>query len=900
MSRLTESPCQMVTEQGSTAPGRETSAESNAQLRADERGDNNLAARLLVHTPPLYLSTFALICGDALGNLHVFVPMWAVLGAAVLAAILFLFSRPVPGLIIALIGLVSAATLTLNHVLSPERGSETVRRFPDGARVTLEGWLAREPEYQGGDRTYLFIDLENGGFSAAAMSTVSGLVRVTALGRGDFGVGDKLRFSGKIRFPHNDGDEAEFDYREWLMRQGIAATLVAAPYKFDSQPSIAVVGHRSAFPYSLIQKLRTRIGNFINLTLRYPESAEMRALIIGDRGNIDEGLRQPFALTGMAHLLVISGLHLGLLATGAFFLTRRALGLFPSLMALGYANKIAAGTAGLAVSAYAAIAGGHVSTIRALIMVMAFALAILLDRSRELLASLALAALIICFCIPGSTADIGFQLSFASVGVILLGMRRFRAWWRWHYANPLSVRSEQSHVNFALECVCGYFAVSFWAMLGTAPLTALHFNQFSLVGLVANVVVVPIMGFGGVICGLTAAAFSFVHLSLASSILVAAGKLAALGTWLARWFVTWPLAWARIFTPTPIELVIAYGFILLWLSAPLAGANVFRAMRGRRFSLQGSRAEHPEAPGDNVASMRRCRTGAAVVLTAAMLLDAGWWTYQRFLSPELRVTFLSVGEGDAAVIRFPGASVMLIDGGGAFRGTFDPGERIVAPYLWSHKIMHLDYVALSHPDRDHFGGLTFVVRNFAPAQFWTAGAISEDSSYSELLSAVKASGARQWLCDSASAMIRIAGVSVRCVGPLHGVMESKRNNSSMVLRIAYGHESFLFTGDVEAKGEHELVASSADPHATILKVPHHGSHTSSSLGFIEAVHPEVGVISLGYLNRFHFPAPEVVRRYQDLGVRVLRTDDDGAVTVVARKNAFRLSTFRPGESPGDF
>ncbi|MBV8360504.1 MAG: ComEC/Rec2 family competence protein, partial [Deltaproteobacteria bacterium] len=528
-----------------------------------------------------------------------------------------------------------------------------------------------------------------------------------------------------------------------------------------------------------------------------------------------------------------------------------------------------------------------------------FTFAILLDRSRELLASLALAALIICFMIPGSTADIGFQLSFASVGVILLGMRRFRAWWRWRYANPLSVRTERSRFGSAMEWVWGYIAVSFWAMVGTAPLTAYHFNQFSLVGLVANAVVAPIMGFGAVVCGLSAAACSFIYLPIASRMLIVAAKFAALGTLLARWFVTWPFAWVRIFTPTPLEMVIAYGFILLWLCAPLAGAEVLHALRGRRrFMRDDSGAIHQAPGGDLRAWMRRWRSGVAAVLTAAMVLDAGWWAYQRFLNSELRVTYLSVGEGDAAVVRFPGAQVMLIDGGGSFRGTFDPGERIVAPYLWSHKIMHLDYIALSHPDRDHFGGLIFIVRNFAPAQFWTAGMDSEDKSYGELLDAVKASGAHRWLCDSAARPMTIAGVTVHCVGPLHGVPELKHNNSSMVLRLAYGRESFLFAGDVEAKGERELVASGADLHAAILKVPHHGSPTSSSADFIEAVHPEVAVISLGYLNRFHFPAPEIIRRYQDDGVEVLRTDDDGAISVIAGRNAYRLTTFWHGDNPG--
>ena len=404
-----------------------------------------------------------------------FIPLWA----AVVAAALFLFNRPVPGMVVAVLGLISAATLPLNHLLAPDFSSQTVRRFPDGAQVTLEGWVVREPEPQRGGRTYLSVDVQDGALSAFAMAPATGLVRVTALGPEAFRVGDKLRVSGKIRFPRNDGDEAEFDYQAWLMRQGFAATIVALPPRLDlplarvlpvsrplccgrghqaerqrsranesarcafqqvrvtaeegrvlSPSPIIIIGHREAFPDSLLQAVRERIAKFIDVTLQYPQNAEMRALIIGDRSGIDERLRQPFALTGMAHLLVISGLHLGFVATGAFLLARFVMAAFPTLMALGYANKIAAGAAVGVVSAYAAIAGGHISTIRAFVMVLTFAFAILLDRSRELLASLALAALVICFAVPGSTADIGFQLSFASVGVILLGMRRFSAWWR--------------------------------------------------------------------------------------------------------------------------------------------------------------------------------------------------------------------------------------------------------------------------------------------------------------------------------------------------------------------------------------------------------------------------------------------------------------------------------------
>ncbi len=140
----------------------------------------------------------------------------------------------------------------------------------------------------------------------------------------------------------------------------------------------------------------------------------------------------------------------------------------------------------------------------------------------------------------------------------------------------------------------------------------------------------------------------------------------------------------------------------------------------------------------------------------------------------------------------------------------------------------------------------------------------------------------------------VGGVTLRCVGPLAGAKELKENNSSMVLRLSYGRYAVLFPGDLEAKGERELIASGADLRATILKVPHHGSHTSSTAELTAAVHPAVAVVSLGYHNRFHFPADEVLQRYRDAGVTILRTDEDGAISADVGRDSIRLRSFRAG------
>jgi competence protein ComEC len=357
------------------------------------------------------------------------------------------------------------------------------------------------------------------------------------------------------------------------------------------------------------------------------------------------------------------------------------------------------------------------------------------------------------------------------------------------------------------------------------------------------------------------------------------GKGIAVGNVLAGWFEHWPCAWFRTFTPTIPELIIIYGLIGLWLTRPLSEALPAAHIPGKQ----------PDRRDRLIAAARRY---AALGLLAAVAIDGAYWTWDRFLRSDLRIAFLSVGEGDAAVIRFPGSRVMLIDGGGAFGESFDPGERLVAPYLWSRKIMHVDFVVASHPDRDHFGGLIFIARNFHPREFWTGGTSSDNQSYQELLAAMASAGARSSLCDNVAPSMTIGGVTLRCVWPPPAIIERLDNNDSVVLRLEFHGKAILFPGDLEAKAERELIATGANVSATILKVPHHGSITSSSPAFLEAVSPRVAVMSLGYHNRFHFPSEVVVDRYRAAGITLFRTDQSGAIFAdIGRDGGLQIDTF---------
>lgn len=790
-----------------------------------------------------------------------------------------LAERTTLGLAAAYVALGLTATASAGNVLAPPIRPDSIATLADSSPVTIEGRLFRETEREAyGER--LYVAVARASERSGALRPMRGTVRVAVLGAANFKLGDEIRLSARIHFPHNYGNPREFDYAGQMARDGIDATMTAPEDSFGT-PRFQLIGYRPSFPASQIESIRNHIGAFFDRNLSYPENAEMRALVIGDRGEIEEPLRQTFARTGMAHLLVISGLHLSIVAAAVFAIVRLAMMAFRGLANRGYANKVAAIAAMIAVCSYALIAGHHVSTLRALVMVLAYMLAVTIDRSTEAIASLALAAIVICVALPGSTADIGFQLSFASVIAIVLGMGRFTAWFARRKRLGRLGGEPVSRGWTVAEFVAGYFAVSFWAMVGTAPLTAFHFNQFAIVGLVANAVVVPIMAFGATICGLVAAGLSFFAEPLARLVLLAGAKALALGNWLAEWFVGWPLAWERVFTPTMVELGIVYAILAIWLLAPLA--VMVRENRVRA-------GENPVVRQSAGSGWRVCCVAA---LGVGLIGDAAWWTYDRYFNPDLRVTFLSVGEGDGAVVRFPGSRVMVIDAGSSYGG-FDAGERIVAPYLWSQKILQIDYITLSHPDLDHFGGLDFIAMNFAPAAFWTSGVESSDVSYGRFMDDLARAKVPIVKVGRVAPNPEIGGVAI---SSLNGEVsaEASHNNSSMVLRFSFRQASILFTGDIESAGERAIVATRRELRSTVLKAPHHGSATSSTAGFIAAVHPEVAVISDGYLNHFHFPSPVVLGRYRDAGVGVLRTDTDGAVMVDVGRRGLRIWTEREGK-----
>ncbi|MBI5453864.1 MAG: DNA internalization-related competence protein ComEC/Rec2 [Deltaproteobacteria bacterium] len=735
--------------------------------------------------------------------------------------------------------------LLITPYIRPELPAYHIKNFiqqsgdRDSPGIAFEGRILQGPEYSN-ERTRFEIEAGRV-LSGAAWKEATGKALVTIEGHVDSVTkGDYAGFIGRINEPFSFGNPGEFDYASQLKRKGIYATA----YVKDGLLVRNI--EEGDGPSKWVENLRARIRGFIDgSNTRHKEP--LKALIIGEQRGIEKGLREAFARTGTAHILSISGLHAGIVA---FFFYR----LFLSLIKLSErallvfnARKLAMGLSLGPVMVYGLLSGFPVPAERAVIMVAAFIATFMLNRGRDYFNILALAGAAMVLAYPHSAWDLSFQLSFASVAGIIYLVPRLRKYLEISDDGPKGKR-EALFIRRWNYNIAPALLVTVSASLATAPLVAWHFNMVSLAGLVANMIAVPVSGL--IIPLLFISSFlSFLWQWPADVILRLSGLLFEVMAGVIGFFSSLPLSSIRVTTPTLLEIILFYALLI-------ALVNI---RRSRLFAY------------------------IAICVFVAILADLGYWKYKATGDGSLRATFISVGQGESALIEFPDGKRMLIDGGGGFKTEFDAGERIVAPFLWSRKIDSIDYMVASHAQLDHIGGLRFIAENFGVNEFWwngVGGLRGLGESLSERGVSIRTIGR-----GNGPPVREIGGVKVEALHPLKDYGYDT-NNMSLVLRLTYGNESILFTGDIGEEGEGELVKN--NPRATVLKAPHHGSKGSSGLKFLEKVRPSVVVVSAGRNNRFGFPNKETLDRYSAIKARVIRTDKDGAVTIETDGNGLQV------------
>ena len=566
-------------------------------------------------------------------------------------------------------------------------------------------------------------------------------------------------------------------------------------------------------------------GVFDRSMLAGTERGLVRAMVLGDRSEVDEATAEAFRASGTYHVLALSGAQVALLA-----------GLVVGGLRWFRASPwTQAAVTGTTIGLYALFVGGDVPVVRAALM----ASAVLLGRALELDADaanlLGTAALALLAHRPAAAADVGFQLSFgATLGILAL-------------AGPLTRGVPRMPLRLDLAV-----AASVAAQCALAPILAGWFHRLAPAAVLLNIAAVPLSGavlLAGLALLLVAplgpgpAQIAGDVAWVAARALRLSGDLGPLGPWLD----------VRVAAPT-------------FLAVALCVAGLGLLYRDRR------------------------RSGLGLLLACHLALVAG--RLSRPADGRLHLAVIDVGQGDSLLLRSPSGRSLLVDAGGSRDPRFDPGETRVAPELWRQGVHRLDALVVTHAHPDHVGGAPFLLRAFRVAQLWEGPAPLYDPVWRRVDAGLNGGGSTR-LTVAEDVSLDWDGVRISVLGPQRPRQPPLRvrNEDSIVLDVAFGEVHFLLTGDVAGEAEEWLRV----PRSFVLKVPHHGSRSSSGSALVAGAGARLAVVSAGAHNPFGHPHPEVVERYRRSGALVLRTDRDGTVSVATDGQRVWVRTAGEGE-----
>ncbi|MEA1967523.1 MAG: ComEC/Rec2 family competence protein, partial [Thermodesulfobacteriota bacterium] len=636
----------------------------------------------------------------------------------------------------------------------------------------------------------------------------------------------------------------------------------------------------------------------------------LSALITGKKDLLDKKTRNDFSKAGASHVLAISGLHLSVVATLFFYLFNKILSLFTFLLIRGWSKKGAALLTLIPLLFYAFLSGFSPSTKRAFIMITVFMFSFVAAREADTLNSLAFAGILILFIDPGSIFSISFQLSFAAVLFIILGLFSIK---------KIEFFKEKNLQNrFFL-----FVFISFCAIAGTLPIVVYYFNIISFAGIFTNIVLIPGAGFFAVPLGLAGLFIYPVSMAAAALFIKCAGWILFFCILFIEYAANLSFAWARCVTPDMIEILCYYIFaagIFFFINfymkvhpddcndsfSKFAVADAKIMLRPCRFYMK----VHPDdcndsfskfavaAENDHAPAMPVYKKKAFVSVLAVLmifLINEALWINQRFFNKKLYVTVMDVGQGSSALIEMPMGKRVLVDGGGfTYFSKFDTGEHIVAPFLWKKKIMTLDAVILSHPDADHMNGLVYILKNFKVKRFIKNCDTRETKAFLDLMNFILINNIKLDIVSDMETKINMGTAFLDILYPFYGADNSKvkagdLNNNSVVFKLCFNNISILFPGDIMEQTEEKLASTLGKRlESDILIAPHHGSLTSSSNFFLDQVRPESVIVSCGWKNRFGFPDLAILQRYRQRGVKVFRTDLSGAVQITVGSEQLKI------------
>jgi competence protein ComEC len=720
--------------------------------------------------------------------------------------------------------LILAASILRADLHDQPLPSHDVAHLAGGPDMRLRGIVRADPDI--GDTSQRFTISVREVHRAGEWQPASGGVQIRSGLYPRYEAGDILELEGAIELPPTD---VGFNFAEYLAQRGIHSVM--------DFPKVAVVGHDDAnILTEAIRDLRRDLSRGLSLALPEPQASLAKGVLLGQRSALPTDLSEDLNATNTSHLVVVSGANVVLVSAFTMLLLAWAVG-------VRWARWLSIA----AILAYMLLVGLSPPVVRGTIMGILLVLAQLSGRRTNGFVSILVAAALMIAVDPDAVRDVSFQLTFAATaGIVFLAGPIHD----WTIDGIARVTRRESIPRAVSSLIVLPLATTIAAIIATEPLVALNFERLSLVAIPANMLIVPV--------------FPYI---LASSLIAAIGGL---------------LPFAHIVLGAPAYFLLSYWIgVAGWLASLPAASISFDSYTSwwavATYAVLGVGAygvvawvRRPETGrlGAPI-SFRRAWPFAIGAIPAAVLIATAGFILTPDTPARLRVTVLDIGQGDAILIQTPGGADVLIDGG--------PGPAVLRS-LGDELAWHdrsIDLVVSTHTDADHIYGLIDVLETYEVARVITGH--DQSVAPDEWFVALDAKGIVAEPITAGTSFDLGDGITLDVLWSAEAPLAANVNNSSLVLKLRCRDVGFLLTGDIEAPAEEALLASGVELSATVLKVAHHGSTTSSTRDFLDAVGADVSVISAGANNTHGHPAPEVVDRLDDYGP-VFVTATAGAVT----------------------
>jgi competence protein ComEC len=852
---------------------------------------------------PLVQLAIAFSAGVCAANYFPIALGYSLSAGAVWSALLLVLvvKKRVPLAGVALLFAMFFAGMVLAELESRSDNSNKIRSLveqTENQTFTLNGWLDGPPEFSR-DRVYLSLHVENVTGRVSLLVTLRDAAITNEFRALQLRYGTRIQVTTTLDRDGNYRNPGVSSLTEFLDRNGYdAAGIIKSP------AAITRLGDARVFPpLAWLYEWRWRLQQQIDTHFQPETAGVLDATLLGNRYNLSPTASERFREGGTFHVLVISGLHISFIGAVVFLIVKR----------LTKRRLLQFILPALIVWAYSFAVGADASVVRAALMFTFAGVATILFRQSSSLNALGGAALVLLVHSPKEIFDPSFQLTFLSVLAIVViawpllsNMSAIGMWyptrsrpyppvcsralkyicellfWRekkWAqelarsthkyrlFKAPLASRLERYYVQPVLRYTFGAVVVSASVQLMLLPLMIVYFHRLSLASLVLNIVV-----------------------SILLAVLVVVALLALLIAQASLFKLADAINWLMVHSVDPFSDFGWAGFRLPEYSGSAALIYaiyylpllilIIALMHWRPLALQAE---------------RRCKLHRYVLpLTCAQLLLLAVLVLHPLSSGrtpyDLRIDFLDVGQGDSALVTMPDGTTLLVDGGGnTMDSTRRIGETVVSEYLWWRGLSEIDYVLATHADADHIDGLNDVLKNFTVGAALIARHPVDDPEFAKFSQTLARTNTHSETIEAGD-VIWFGDVALNVLWPPAGG-EKSTNNDSIVLRIQYGERSILLTGDIEQATERALVISQQELHADVIKVPHHGSKTSSTEAFVAATNPPVAIISVGRTSRFGHPHKEVVERWQSSGATVLTTGHRGTITITTNGHDLSLKTF---------